>query len=154
MAAVWCVNNECEQPECHRCYPVVGCAEHEKCREETKLRRKYRVLYVGSSELELGEQVEIGDMTALALREEYANPIVLGEDGEFYTLRPRFVFEKADPDYVRERAEEVDRCHTHFMRRCDSCDECEECHRYIPVRISDNEGKHHDKDCLLRGKGE
>lgn len=28
-----CEDNSCEQPRCHRCFPVLACTKHEKCRE-------------------------------------------------------------------------------------------------------------------------
>lgn len=31
----YCANNDCEQPSCHRCFPLPGCKDHEKCQEFT-----------------------------------------------------------------------------------------------------------------------
>lgn len=31
-AALWCHDNTCERTECHRCFPVRGCSNHESCR--------------------------------------------------------------------------------------------------------------------------
>ena len=31
-----CESNECEQRECHRCFPRKGCDDHAKCREFNK----------------------------------------------------------------------------------------------------------------------
>jgi len=30
---VFCSDNTCDQPECHRCFPRANCDRHEKCRE-------------------------------------------------------------------------------------------------------------------------
>jgi hypothetical protein len=30
---LWCYSNECEHPDCHRCYPIQGCTIHDKCQE-------------------------------------------------------------------------------------------------------------------------
>lgn len=30
----WCETNECERPECHRCNPIQGCTDHDKCQED------------------------------------------------------------------------------------------------------------------------
>jgi hypothetical protein len=30
---LWCYSNECEHPNCHRCYPIQGCTIHDKCQE-------------------------------------------------------------------------------------------------------------------------
>lgn len=30
--ALWCRDNSCERTECHRCFPVRGCSNHESCR--------------------------------------------------------------------------------------------------------------------------
>lgn len=32
----WCPDNDCERPECHRCFPRHGCTAHEKCEEATQ----------------------------------------------------------------------------------------------------------------------
>ena len=29
----WCESNECEREGCHRCNPVQGCEDHDKCQE-------------------------------------------------------------------------------------------------------------------------
>ena len=34
-ARIYCEENNCEQSECHRCFPVPGCGGHEKCRSIT-----------------------------------------------------------------------------------------------------------------------
>lgn len=31
VAALWCADNNCEDPDCHRCHPQGDCNLHEKC---------------------------------------------------------------------------------------------------------------------------
>lgn len=33
---IWCSDNDCDSPSCHRCSPRLDCTEHEKCREHAK----------------------------------------------------------------------------------------------------------------------
>lgn len=30
----WCILEDCNQPECHNCYPVLNCNKHKKCIKE------------------------------------------------------------------------------------------------------------------------
>lgn len=30
----WCVLGDCNQPECHHCFPVKDCKKHELCQKE------------------------------------------------------------------------------------------------------------------------
>jgi hypothetical protein len=32
----WCADNNCDQEECHRCYPSEVCSEHDKCLEASE----------------------------------------------------------------------------------------------------------------------
>ena len=31
MITEWCILGDCNQPECHHCFPVKGCKKHEEC---------------------------------------------------------------------------------------------------------------------------
>ena len=33
---IWCETNDCENPDCHRCFPRDGCIAHEKCEDYTR----------------------------------------------------------------------------------------------------------------------
>lgn len=37
----YCQTNDCEDPECHRCWPRKGCEDHSKCIEFTKSGEGY-----------------------------------------------------------------------------------------------------------------
>lgn len=31
MITEWCILGDCNQPECHHCFPVKGCKKHDEC---------------------------------------------------------------------------------------------------------------------------
>lgn len=34
MVTDWCILQDCNQPECHNCFPVKGCSEHDLCKTD------------------------------------------------------------------------------------------------------------------------
>ena len=47
MVTEWCILGDCNQPECHHCFPVKNCKKHELCiREGTceliDIKKKYK----------------------------------------------------------------------------------------------------------------
>lgn len=42
---MYCSENNCDLAECHRCFPVPGCDDHEKCRMSTHPAIGQKVIY-------------------------------------------------------------------------------------------------------------
>jgi hypothetical protein len=42
--SVWCATNDCDQEECHRCFPREGCHDHEKCVTEGHAIKQRKIM--------------------------------------------------------------------------------------------------------------